>query len=375
MPETDIGQAVVTNITGTIQDFSVPPATLDSPTDQKETTWINSKWSEYYGYYSKMPELKRSINVKVSWILGKGIKADEATTMLLDTIKGNGKDTFRGILKNALTVKEIGGDSYAEIIRSKEEVLINLKPLAPDTIQHVFGRNGRFLRFEQIDRTNGKTIRKFMPEEIFYLAKNRIADEMHGNTDIEAVKDIILRRNEAITDWKRVLHRNVDPIVIIHADTDEQTKLDKIKADWEKIKREGETWIVPKGVIVPEFVSVAPNATLNPVTWIEMQNDVFYETIGTPKVIIGNSKNFTDASSKIVYLGYEQTIKEEQLELEEQVLSQLNLVIKLPPPASLESGLLSGTENDEMDQVNPPEIEQEQAMQPNDTTAEVEGNR
>ena len=373
MPETDISKAVVTE--NVREDYEVAPATLDSPTDQKETTWINTAWTQNYGYYKTIPEMKRSINVKAAWVMGKGIIADEATTMLLDTIKGNGKDTFRGILKNAFIVREIGGDSYAEQIRDNDGILINLKPLPPDVMQHVFNKKGRFIRFERIDRTTKKTLQSFKPEEIFYLAKNRIGDEMHGNSDFEAVKDIILRRNEAITDWQRVLHRNVDPLWIIHADTDDTTELAKIKTDWEGVRKTGETWIVPKGVVVPELVATAPNATLNPLPWIEMQNDLFYETIGTPKIIIGNSKNFTDASSKIVYLGYEQTIKEEQLEMQEQVLSQLNLVIKLPPPASLESGALSGTEHDELQQVNSPEIPVEEAVQPNDTTAEMEGNK
>ncbi|KKK54497.1 hypothetical protein LCGC14_3084130, partial [marine sediment metagenome] len=40
--------------------------------------------------------------------VGKGYQADEETTMLLDTIKGNGKDTFNSILENNIRTYHIG---------------------------------------------------------------------------------------------------------------------------------------------------------------------------------------------------------------------------------------------------------------------------
>jgi len=57
----------------------------------------------------------------------KGFKADEETTMLLDSIKGFGVDTFNTILENAMRTMLIGGNFYAEIIRDEEGVLTNLK--------------------------------------------------------------------------------------------------------------------------------------------------------------------------------------------------------------------------------------------------------
>ncbi|GAJ20677.1 unnamed protein product, partial [marine sediment metagenome] len=45
-------------------------------------------------------------------------------------------------------------------------------------------------------------------------------------------------------------------------------------------------------------------------------------------------------------LAYQQGVEEEQLFIEEQVLSQLNLVIELEFPASLENELLSDNKKD-----------------------------
>ena len=41
-----------------------------------------------------------------------------------------------------------------------------------------------------------------------------MADEAHGTSVVDAVEDIILGRNEMMTDWRRILHRNVEPLFI-----------------------------------------------------------------------------------------------------------------------------------------------------------------
>ena len=75
---------------------------------------------------------------------------------------------------------------------------------------------------------------------------------------------------------------------------------------------------------------------------------------------MGSAREFTEASAKIAYLAFQQTIEEEQLFVEEQMLMQLGLQIELEFPASLENELLSDKAKDgEM-----------AAAQPNDTTAE-----
>ena len=85
---------------------------------------------------------------------------------------------------------------------------------------------------------------------------------------------------------------------------------------------------------------------------------------------MGNAKGFTDASGKIVYLAFEQDVKGEQLYVEEQILMQLNLEIRLTFPASLQTDAISDTPS-ETDLVEEEPIEE--AAQPNDTTAEEEG--
>ena len=103
---------------------------------------------------------------------------------------------------------------------------------------------------------------------------------------------------------------------------------------------------IPKGAVVPELITTAGNSTLNPLPWIEVLNDYFYETVGTPKIIVGNSKAFTEASAKIAYLTFQQVVEEEQLYIEQEILKQLNIEIELEFPASLENELLSDNAKD-----------------------------
>jgi len=358
MPTTDISSAVASDLTNTMTDYSVDSVSTDAPTGQKEFEWMNTHFNEWFGYYKKIPELS-VIDAKATWTVGKGIKADEITTMLLDTIKGNGFDTFNTILENMIITYNIGGDSYCEIIRDKEDNLINIKPLDPSVMKHISNKQGMLIRFEQVSKVEGKKPKTFKPEEIFYLPRNRVADEVHGQSMIEKLIEIILMKNEAMADYKKVLHRNVAPLWIFHLDTDDTTKINAFKTKFDNARKDGENMYIPKDVVVPEMVSTAANAIMNPITWIDSLDAKFYEAAQVPKIIVGGAGGYTEAAVKIAYLAFQQTIEEEQLFIEEQVLAQLNLLIELEFPASLENELLSDNEKDATSG----------AAQPNETTA------
>ena len=205
---------------------------------------------------------------------------------------------------------------------------------------------------------------------MFILSHNRIADEVHGISIISALEPIILARNEAMDDWKRVMHRNVEPLWLIHVDTDDTAEIASYITKWNEARKNGESLVIPKGVVVPELVATATNASLNPLSWIEQLNDYFFQAVGVPQIILGNAKAFTDASGKIVYLAFEQRVKGRQLYVEEQILGQLNLEIKLTLPASLMNDTVSDQPAPEMGLEEEPI---EDAEQPNDTTEEIEG--
>lgn len=362
MPQTNIGAAVASDLTNAITDYSVLAKDTDGVQDQDETTWQMTDWSTYYGYYLNIPELQTAVDAKATWTIGAGFTADEPTEMLLNTVKGNGKDSFNSIMSNMIRTYTIGGDAFAEIIRDEDGVFINLKPLDPSTIRIVQNRKGQIKRYEQTSKIK-EVLQKFKPNEILHLSRKRIADEIHGISVIPSVQLIINARNEAMSDWKRVLHRNVDPLWIFHLDTDDPTQIQTFKSKMDAARASGENMYIPKGAVVPELVTTATNATLNPLAWINQLNDYFFQAVNVPQIIIGNAKEFTDASGKIVYLSFEQSVKGEQLYIEEQILGQLNLEIELTFPASLQNELISDSE----------QAKGMQAAQPNDMTAEMEG--
>ena len=121
----------------------------------------------------------------------------------------------------------------------------------------------------------------------------------------------------------------------------------------------GENIYEPFDVSEGELISVPANATLNPMAWINYLDNLFYQVGGVPKIVVGGSSEFTEKASSIVYLAFQQSVEEEQLYLEEQVLSQLNLVIELKFPVSLENELLSDEKKDQ----------DPTTVQPNETTA------
>ena len=364
MPETDMNSAVVSDLANAFVDFSVANVSTDGSLGDGEFEWTNQFWSVDYGYYLTIPEFKSAINAKALWTLGAGFESDEPTSMLLSGIKGNGKDSFNSILKNMIKVKTITGDSFAEVIRDSDGVLVNLKPLDPSSIKIVQNKMGRIVRYEQVNK-NKVPNKRFSPDEIFHLSHERLADEIHGTRIIKALEWLILARNEAMTDWKRVLHRNIEPLWIFHLDTDDTSTIAAFKAKMDVAHAKGENMYVPKGAVVPELVSVAANSGLNPLTWINQLNDYFFQAVMVPQIIIGQGKEFTDASGKIVYLAFEQSVKARQLYVEEQVLDQLNIEIELTFPASLQNELISSNEKSPISG----------AAEPNDMAVEMEGKK
>lgn len=345
MPETDIAGAVASDLTTAMTDFSVAPQTTDAAGEQDETTWTNTNWSQYLGYYKEIPELAAAIDAKATWTVGKGIKADSMTEATASFISGIGIDTFNTILENCIRVYNIGGDAFCEVIRNDEGDLINLKPLDPGSIKIVVNRKGIIIRYEQTSKVK-KPDKPFTPDKIFHLARNRVADEIHGVSIITALEKIILARNEAVDDYKTLMHRFVFPRWIMHLDTDDDTEIAAFKTKMDNANKKGENLYIPKDVVVPELMAVAPNATLDPKAWIEALSGYFYQAVGVPRIIVGGSQEFTEATAKIAYLAFQQTIEEEQLFIEEEVWNQLGLQIELEFPASLENELLSDKAKD-----------------------------
>jgi len=351
MADTNISSATTSNMTDNVSNYSVPAMSPDAATGAKETEWINNKASQYLGYYKKIPELKSAVCALATWIVGKGYETeDTGTQVILDHVTGWGEDTFNSIMWSMLVQKKIYGDSFAEIIRDPDKkTLINLKPLDPASIKIIADEFGIIKRYEQISKVpieKGKTLQKFDPEEILHLCNERIADEIHGTSIIEACEWVILAKNEAMEDQKKLMHRNVKPIIFFKLDTDDQAKIDAFIVKMDNCVLKGENIYVPKGNVEFEILSVPANATLNANPWIQYLDNFFYRAVGVPKVVLGGSEEFTEATSKIALVSFSQTYYREQTELIADLWNQIQLKIKLNQPVSIQNELLTDESKD-----------------------------
>lgn len=345
-----------------ILNVEIDAANLDSPTGLAETSYMNDKWPLQLGIYKNIPEFKIAVDMRAIWTVGNEIEAAPEIRVIMDHVRGWGKDTFRNIIKNMIVVKRLGQDSYAEIIRDESGEIFNLKPLDPSTIKQVYDKKGNLIRYEQVNRQSKSTAQKFSPRDILHFTNKRVADEVHGVADSDALKKIIEANNESFADVRLLMHRWVKPIMKFMLATDNPREIKVFAKLMDEIINIGDNLYLPKDTAEHEVIAVSGNSTLNPMPWREHLKNYFFQVVGIPQIILGSSGEFTESTAKIAYLAFEQSVKDEQADIMEQISDQLGLEIKLKFPASLRNELLTDEAKDgeEGKQVN---------IQPNETTA------
>jgi len=329
--------------------YKVANLDTDGPSGQEETTY-QANWTKWHGYYRKIPEFQAVIDKLASWSVGKGYKADNKTMKQLNRIKGWGKDDFNSIIENLLRASLIAGDSFAEIIRDKAGRLINLKPLNPGSVRIVVNKKGILLRYEQVAQVGEeKVIIPFKKDMVLHLAWNRIADEIHGIPIGEKLENLMLMRNESLADMRVIFHRNAIPVQIIPIDTDDATEIASIKTKWKTAYKKAEPIFVPKDTFdIKNMIHYAlpNNSSLDPLPYLQYLIRVFTTSSGVPEIIMGWGGDVTEASSKIIYLAFQQTIERLQRWMEAQLKLQTGIKIELEFPASIEPSLIKDEKKD-----------------------------
>lgn len=337
MAKYNVEQTTTTNLDKNLANYSVDSDSLDHASDQNENYWYFSEAAQNFGYYKTIPELKKAVDALATWTAGRGYETETTSSqVVLDNIRGWGEDSFQSILWNMLVVKKVIGDSFAEIIKNDSGSIINLKPISPERIRIVVGKNGIIKRYDEI-----KADGKFSPiqtKDMLHLCNDRVADEIHGISVIEACKWVIDARNEAMTDYRKVLHRNVVPVRIIEIDSADTTKRDALISEYEEAIKKGEVLVIPKGTVEIKDNTISIQ---DPTTWIAYLENFFYQAVGIPKIILGGSQEFTEASSKVGYLTFEQVYMSEQRELEADIWNQLAIKLEFERPVSLKDNVQS----------------------------------
>lgn len=357
-----ISNTTSSNMTTSVTNAQVTMLNTDGADGQDEYTWQNTKWSTYWGYFNDIDlgELKSAFLMKATWDVGKGYTADPETTIILDHVTGWGKDTFLDILFNMDLISRLSGDSYAEIIRDEGTgTLLNLKVLDPGSIKIVTDKKGIIKRYEQVNKIPGQDPIKFKPEQIFHLSHNRLADQIHGISDIVSMENTILAEKESFMDMKRIMHRQAKPMIMFKLGTDDPTKISAFVSKMDAAVNKGENIYIPddKNTVSYEVIQININNIL--IAWRDSVRDKFYRSLGLPLIVFGSSGT-TESGGKIEYLAHEQVFSHDQKFIEEQIWNQLYLRIKLNSPVTL----LENLRNDERKDAN-----QGLELQQNDVTA------
>lgn len=336
MAETDINATTTTALKSGVPDFSLGGAAIDEAGDQPETYWYNSEWKDRLAYYNTIPDIKQAIDSLAKWSFGKGWETEREDTILktrLQKISGWGEDTFDSIMMNMLIVKKVNGDAFAEIIK-KGNALINLKPLNPETIRTVVNRKGIIIRYDELTTKGNKVRRSYQPEEIFHISNDRIANEIHGKSIIESTKWAIDAKQEAIRDWRRILHRST--IRVMYIDADDTTRLNTIKNQYKEAIKNGELMIIPAKKGEAEFEDITTPPLQPFLDWVRYLDNYINRALGVPTIILGGSdQGATEAQSKVGYLVFEVPYTVEQRLMEQDLWNQLTVKITFKRPVSL----------------------------------------
>ena len=355
-----IANTTTGNMTTIVTDVEVNAMNTDSGFGQKESSWQNTQWPRYWGYFNTIPELKSALLMKATWDVGKGYECDPETRVLLDHVTGWGKDTFLDILFNMDLISRLGGDAFAEIIRDKKTgTLLNLKVLDPGSIKIIVDDKGIIIRYEQVSKTAPRSVVKFDPEDILHFSHNRLADQIHGISDVVSMENTILAELENFTDLKKIMHRQARPMIMFKLGTDDPSKISAFVAKMDDACNRGENIYIPYDNNTVSYEVIQVNVGSNVMAWREDIRNKFFRSLGLPLSLFGSSQT-TESGGKIEYLAHEQVFAHDQKFIEEQIWNQLFLRIKLNSPVTL-------LENLQRDQSK--DAEQGIEVQPNDVTA------
>ena len=305
--------------------------TQDGVTGQ-DSFW-QVKWEDWHGLYFDVPIFAAVIDTLACWAVGKGLKCkNKEDEKILKKITGWGKDDFNSIIENLTRVMLCGGDSHAEIVKDKAGRLTNLKPLNPQSIKVVVNPHGIISKYQQT--LNGE-VSDFNKKKVFHLCWDRLADEIHGKPYAERVQPLIKQIKQLGEDLSLRFHMIVKPVRLFAANTDDATALTateaKLKSGYEKC----DIIVIPEGTLEAKELGNIPNAQ-DAIEYYNFLIRLFVSACNVPEVILGWGEKSTEATSKIIYLAFQQRIERIQKFLEEQIRLQLGIELNFEFPASLE---------------------------------------
>jgi len=328
MAELNLSKATTTNIS--VPDYIVSSKALDAAnTDGTETFWYFSDATQNMGYYSEIPEINSAANTLSTWATSRGWTSEnQNTTNDLEQISGMGKDTFETIMWQHLVMKFVVGDAFIEMKRGDKGNLVNMIPISPERIRVVFDKNGLIKRY---DTWNGKVWRPIKKDNMLHSSNKRLGDQLHGTSQIDAVKWIIDARNEALI-TNRMIEKRGRALGIVYYKTNNAGKIEYANTQIENAVKNGQMVGMPEDTAKIEPFVVKSLAER--MDWIRYLETFFYQVFGVPRSI-ATSDGTSEVGGINGHLIFEPIYAKEQLELEKDLWNQAAIKIKFNRPPSL----------------------------------------
>lgn len=334
MSELNPSSATYTNLSS-ITAYNIGSQPLDYVNEDGETYVYFHDAAQRWKFYKSVSQVKQAVDSLAIWVAGKGYSTiSSRDEVILEYLSGWGEDTFDSIMQNLIITMKIQGDAFAQIVREGRQ-LVNLIPISPERVRIVLAPNGRIRRYEY--RSGLKDWKEIKKEDMFHLCNGRVGDEVHGTSIIESIKWEIEARLEAM-DIKRKIMRRSLAMGVLYLDTDDATKIAAVVSQVQSAADKSEMLALPMGVAEIKDSRVTHEDFLE---WIRYLDDRITRALGVPDIILGGSAQYTEASSKVGYLTFEQVYAAEQRKLEQDIWQQLAIKLTFSRPQSLKENMVS----------------------------------
>jgi len=245
MADLNLSTATTTDFTNTVPDFIMEAKALDVDNDSGETYTYFENTATDIGYYTNDPIVFSAANGLATWAFSLGWTAeDDNTVQEFKHVTGRGNDNFATLMWNHEVIKLIVGDAFMEIIWEDDDnskALANLVPISPERVK-IVSEAGRIKRYEVWDSKKWKTIKT---THMYHTSNKRIGDQLHGTSQIAAIRKTIDARQEAEADERVIKHRD-KALGIVEYKTNNIGKIAYANAAIEKAVKNGEMVGLPQ---------------------------------------------------------------------------------------------------------------------------------
>lgn len=327
MADLNLSKATTTGLTE-VPNFIMEAKSLETE-GSTETTHYFEDATTNLGYYANDPIVNSAANGMATWAFGRGVEyQDSITKAEFEHFSGRGNDTFQSLMWNHEVMKLVVGDAFMEIVRAKTgDVILNLIPISPERVG-VVSENGRIKSYVVY---NGKDWKPITIKNMYHTSNKRIGDQIHGTSQIDALRKTIDARQEAEADERVIKHRD-KALGIVYYKTNNAGKITFANSQIKKGVEDGDMIGMPEDTAKIE--PYPSRSSEDRQSWIQSRENFAFATFGIPRNMI-TSDGTSEVGGINGHLIFEQTYGKEQSDEEDAIWNQMARKVKFNRPPSL----------------------------------------